>query len=296
VNGALGQDQDYEIQPAPKKKKVAVVGGGPAGMEAARVAAIRGHEVVLYEKQDRLGGLLPWVAMIKGLDVDRDVTRLSAYLENQIIKLGVKIRLGEEFKPSLISEIKPDAVILATGGIPAVPQIRGVNRGNVISIDEIYRRVKEDLDQIEPGVLRWMERYWDFIGKRVVIIGGTIEGSGLAEFLAERCRTVTVVDEDLIWGDDPLVRTPSMEKVIRMPEVRCEEITDKGVVITTSEGRKQTIEADTIITASSPRLNTDFLKAVEGSVSEVYLIGVDDKEPSSIMNAIGNGYKTAKAL
>jgi len=296
VNGALGQDQDYEIQPAPKKKKVAVAGGGPAGMEAARVAAIRGHEVVLYEKQNRLGGLLPWVAMIKGLDVDRDVTRLSAYLEEQIVKLGVKIRLEEEFNPSLISETKPDAVILATGGIPTVPQIKGVNGSNVISIDEIYRRMKEDLDQIEPSVMRWMERYWDFIGKRVVIIGGTIEGSGLAEFLAERCRNVTLVDEDLIWGDDPLVRTPSMEKVIRMPSVKCEEITDKGVVLTSREGRKQTVEADTIITASRPRLNTDLLKAVEGSVPEVYLIGLDDREPSSIMNAIGNGYKTAKSI
>ncbi len=296
VNGALGQDQDYEIQPAQKKKKVAVVGGGPAGMEAARVAAIRGHEVVLYEKQDRLGGLLPWVAMIKGLDVDRDVTRLSAYLEDQITKLGVKIRLGEEFNPSLISEIIPDTVILATGGIPTFPSIKGVNRSNVISIDELYSKVKEDLDQIEPSVMRWMERYWDFIGKRVVIIGGTIEGSGLAEFLVERCRNVTLVDEGLIWGDDPLVRTPSMEKVKRMPEVKCEEITDKGVVVATSEGGKQTIEADTIITASSPGLNTDLLKAIEGIVPEVYLIGLDDKEPSSIMNAIGNGYKTAKAI
>lgn len=296
VNGALGQDHDYEIQPAQTRKRVVVVGGGPAGMEAARVAAIRGHEVVLYEKENRLGGLLPWVAVIKGLDVDSDAMLLVAYLENQIAKLGVKIRLKEEFDPSLLPEISPDVVILATGGVPAVPQIKGINRSNVISVDELYRRIKDDLELIEPSIMRWMERYWDSIGKRVVIIGGTIEGSGLAEFLVERCRIVTLVDEDLIWGDDPLVRSPSMEKVIRMPTIKCEEITDKGVIVTTGDGKKQTIEADTIITAASPSLNVDLFKAIEGKVPEVYLIGGDDKEPSSIMNAIGNAHRTAKAI
>ncbi len=296
VNGALGQDQDYEIQPAQKRKKVVVVGGGPAGMEAARVAAIRGHEVVLYEKENRLGGLLPLVALIKGLDVDSDAMLLVAYLENQIAKLGVKIRLEQEFCASLIPEIKADAVILATGGIPAVSQIKGVNRSNVVSIDEFCRRMKDDLELIEPSIMRWMARYWDFIGKRVVIIGGTIEGSGLAEFLVERCRDVTLVDEDLIWGNDPLVRSPSMEKVIRMPGTRCEEITDYGVVVTTGDSGKQIIEADTIITAANPNLNTDLFDSIKGKVPEVYLIGMDDAEPSSIMNAIGNGYRTAKAI
>jgi 2,4-dienoyl-CoA reductase (NADPH2) len=296
VNGALGQDQDYEIRPAQKKKKVAVVGGGPAGMEAARVAAIRGHEVVLYEKGNRLGGLLPWVAVIKGLDVDSDAMHLAAYLENQLKKLGVRIRLKEAFGPSLIPEINPDAVILAPGGIPTIPEIQGINRSNVFSIDALYRRMKDDLELMEPGVIRWMSKLWDFIGKRVAIIGGSIEGSGLAEFLVERCRNVTLVDEESIWGDDPLVRSPSMDKVTRITGIMCEEITENGLIINIGEGVKQTIEADTIFTAASPGLNTDLLKAIEGKVPEAYLIGIEDKEPSSIMNAIGNAYRLAKNI
>ncbi len=296
VNAALGQDQDYEIKPAQRKKKVVVVGGGPAGMEAARVAAIRGHEVILYEKENRLGGLLRWVALIKGLDVDCDAWTLAEYLINQVAKLGVDVRLNEEFHPSKIQEINPDAVILATGGMPTVQDLPGIDRDNVIGMDRLYRMVKEDLARIEPGIMRWMPKYWESVGKSAVIIGGTIEGSGLAEFLVERCRKVTLVDEGSIWGDEPLLRSPSMEKVTRMAGVRFEEITDKGLTVTTREGRRQTIEADTIITAASPRPNMDLMKAVEGKVPEVYLIGAKDVQPSSIMNAIGDGYRTAKAL
>jgi 2,4-dienoyl-CoA reductase (NADPH2) len=296
VNAALGFDQDYEIQPAPKKKKVVVVGGGPAGMEAARVAAIRGHEVILYEKENRLGGLLRWVAMIKGLDADHDAMFLADYLKNQIQKLGVNIRLGEEFSAAIIQEIKPDAVILATGGLPAVPEISGMDRSNVFSGDYLYRRLKDDLDLIEPSIMRGMNKYWEFVGENVVIIGGTVEGSGLAEFLVERCRNVTLVDEGSIWGDELLLRSPSMEKVTRMPEVKYLRITDRGLIITTKDGRKNTITADTIITAANPRPNTDLLKTIEGKAPEVYLLGIEKNEPNSIINAIGNGYHVAKTI
>jgi 2,4-dienoyl-CoA reductase (NADPH2) len=296
VNAALGSDQEYEIRPAQKKKKVVVVGGGPGGMEAARVAAIRGHDVILYEKENRLGGQLPWVALIRGLDVDADAMILVDYLKNQIAKLGVNIRLGEEFKQSVIREINPDAVILAPGGMPVIPEIRGIKRSNVTSADDLYRRMKDDLDLIEPGIMRWMSQYWESVGKNVVIIGGTIEGCGLAGFLVERCRNVTVVDTDKILGGEPLWRFPSLKKVTMMPEVQFEEITDKGLIVTTREGNKLTIEADTIITAASPGLNTELLKSIEGKVPEAYLLGIEDKEPSSIMNAIGNGYRIARAI
>jgi len=240
-----------ELRPAQTKKKVVVVGAGPAGMEAARVAAMRGHEVILYEKEKQLGGLLRWVALIKGLDADSDATILIDYLKNRITKLGVQITLGEEFKPLLLPIINPDAVLLATGSIPTFPKIPGLDRSNVIGVDELYCRMKDDLELVEPSILRWVSRYWDFIGKNVVVIGGTIQGCGMAGFLAERCGNATLVDQGRILGGEPLMRFPSMKKVATMPEIRYREITSKGLDITTKKGRKQTLQADTIITAMS---------------------------------------------
>ncbi|HTY63178.1 MAG TPA: FAD-dependent oxidoreductase [Acidobacteriota bacterium] len=296
VNPALGYDEDYEIQPAPKKKKVVVAGGGPAGMEAARVAALRGHEVILFEKEDRLGGLLPWVALVRGLDVDSDATVLANYLKNQITKLGVRVRLGEAFTPSAIQEVNPDVVILATGGVPGVPKINGLEKSNVLSMDDLYRRMKDDLQWIEPGIMRGMNSYWDCVGRNVVIVGGAIEGCGLAGFLAERGRNVTLVETGEILGGEPLMRFPSMRKVTTIPKVQYQEITDRGLRVTTAENRQQVLAADTIITAASPMPDTELLKAVEGKVSEAYLIGLDDNESNCIMNAIGNGYRIAKVI
>jgi len=103
VNASLGREREYAVKPAEKKKRVLVVGGGPAGMEAARVAALRGHEVILYEREPKLGGLLPMAAVVKGLEIE-DLTAFVCYLKRQITRLGVKIRLGKEVNLSVIEE------------------------------------------------------------------------------------------------------------------------------------------------------------------------------------------------
>ena len=109
-----------------------VVGGGPAGMEAARVAALRGHEVILYEKERKLGGSMPLAAMVKGFDRE-DILSLVRYHKTQITKLGVDVRLGKEVNRSVIEEVKPDVLIVAAGGIHNVPEIPGINRRNVVT-------------------------------------------------------------------------------------------------------------------------------------------------------------------
>jgi 2,4-dienoyl-CoA reductase (NADPH2) len=124
LNAALGTDS-YTVEKAPKQKKVFVIGGGPAGMEAARVSAARGHDVTLIEKSKELGGLLPLAALIKGTELE-DLPALVEYLKIQITKLGVKIKLGKEATPSMVTALKPDVVFLATGGLLTVPPIRGV--------------------------------------------------------------------------------------------------------------------------------------------------------------------------
>jgi len=298
VNAALGTEQQYVIKPTEKKKRVLVVGGGPAGMEAARVAALRGHEVILYEREPKLGGLLPMAAVVKGLEIE-DLVALVRYLKGQITKLGVKIRLGKEVNLSVIEDIKPDAVILATGGIPVLPDIPGINGRNVISGTELHHRVKNYLRFLGPRFLRWLTKFWMPFGKSVVIIGGAIQGCELAEFLVKRGRRVTIVDTAEEMGEGMVDNTKirllwwlSKRGVIMMTGVRYEEITDKGLTIITKEGERQTIAADTILSAVPLIPNTELLKSLEGKVPKIHAIG-DCKEPRLIIDAIADGSRIA---
>jgi 2,4-dienoyl-CoA reductase (NADPH2) len=125
-------------------------------MEAARVAAIRRHEVWLYEKKKKLGGLMPLAALVKGTEVE-DIPDIVCYLEHQIGKLGVKINLGKKFVPSLVEKIKPDVVILATGGMPVVPEIPGIDRRNVVNGGALHHQLKL--------LLRSLTKFWMPLGK-----------------------------------------------------------------------------------------------------------------------------------
>jgi 2,4-dienoyl-CoA reductase (NADPH2) len=306
VNAALGGDEEYVIRPAEKKKKVVVVGGGPAGMEAARVAAIRKHEVILYEKEPKLGGLLPWVALVKGNDADRDANTLVDYLKAQITKLGVRIKLGEEFTSSQLGEVKPDAVILATGGIPVAPDVPGVKGSNVLSVEELHDKLKS-YEGVKEGRQKVTSKTLDaFLGEKVVIMGGSLEAITLAAFLVERGRNVTVVHTGKFLPFERPIPEEFMfmllgyrpiKKPVLIQEAGYEEITDKGLTVTTKEGKKQTIEADTIIHALTPTQDTGLLKAFEGKAPEVYIAsGIDDKGQDCIMDAVGSGYRIAKAI
>ena len=302
VNAALGKEREYEIRPAEKKKKVMVVGSGPAGMETARVAAMRGHRVILYEKEHHLGGSLPLAAMVKGFERE-DLLGLVRYLKTQIIKLGIDIRLGKVVSKSVIEGIKPDVLIIAAGGIHDVPDLPGMNKRHVVTSKALHRQLKGYMRFIPPRLLRPLTKVWMPIGKRVIIMGGSIQGCQTAEFLVKRGRKVTIVDtaEEIGEGMLETFVKPHLlnwldEKGVAMlPGVKYEEITDKGLTITTKEGKKQTIEADTIVTALPLLPNTELLKELDGIVPEIYAIG-DCKDPHLIVDAIADGSRIARAF
>ena len=301
VNAALSSDKGYELNPVQKKKKVLIVGGGPAGMEAARVAATRGHQVTLYEKEPKLGGALLLASIVKGTEIE-DLPALVDYLETQITKLGVDIKRWTEFKPSLIKEINPDAVILASGGKATVPEIPGIDKKIVVKGASLHQKLRTLLKHSNPDSLRSLTKLWMPVGKRVVIIGGGLQGCELAEFLVKRGRKVTMVDTSPNLGEGLV----DMDKghffvwlagkgVTTLAGVKYEEVTDEGLVVTTKKGERQLLEADSILTALPLSPNTGLFDSLKGKVPEVYSIG-DSREPRLIIDAIAEGYQIGNTV
>jgi 2,4-dienoyl-CoA reductase (NADPH2) len=302
INATIGTDQSYIIEPAVKKKKVVVVGGGPAGMEAARVAALRGHDVILFEKTRQLGGLLPVAAVVKGMEIE-NLPDLVRYLKAQMIKNGVDIRLGKLVSNAVIEQLKPDVVILATGGLPATADIPGLKNRKVINAADLHRQLKFFLKFMGPRTLRWLTKIWMPVGKRVVIIGGDIHGCELAEFLVKRGRQVTLVDTAPVLGDGMVdhlraqlfwwFRKKGVTTISKIQKYVA--ITDKGLIVLTAEGYHRTIYADNVVPMVPMEPNADLLRSLQGKVAEVYAVG-DCHEPKLIVDAIGDGFRVARSL
>lgn len=294
VNAALGREKDYVIKPAHKKKKVLIAGGGLAGMEAARVAALRGHEVTLYEKDTKLGGLIPLAAVVKDLEID-DLMALINYYKIQLDQLSVTLKLGKEVDTTVVEEFKPDVLILACGGVPNNLDIPGSNRDNILNSSELHKWLRSYMRFLGPKMLNRLTKCWMPIGKRVIVIGGTIIGCELAEFLTKRRRKVTIVhmDDELGAGmikDDLLRLIPWLEKkgATIFTGAKYHEITEQGLVITTRERKKTAIKAGTIVVALPLLPDTNTTKSLEGKARETYTIG-DSREPQMMPQAVADG-------
>lgn len=294
INASVGREWEYAIKPAEKKKKVLVVGAGPAGMELARVAALRGHIVTLCEKGYKLGGLLPLAEMIKGVETE-DLSAFVGYFKNQMKKLGVEMILGREVDWELVKKIQPDVVAITAGGEITTPSIMGIESSKVIRTQDLHHRAKFLLRFFKPGFLNWLTKIWMPIGKKVVVIGGLIQGCEVAEFLVKRGRKVTIAEESEELGSGipeakrgRLISWLSQNGVEMLTEIQYEKITDKGLSIIKKGGEKVTIEADSILIALPAKPNTELFKNLEGKVPELYMVG-DCKVPGLIVDAVADG-------
>jgi 2,4-dienoyl-CoA reductase (NADPH2) len=279
VNPRLGREREFILKPAAKKKKVLVVGGGLSGMEAARLAALKGHEVRLYEKYSKLGGLIPMASMVKDTQM-ADLLDLVKYYGVQLDKAGVKTSKGKEADAAAIAEFKPDVLVVGIGPVHDTLRIPGVERKDVKTISDFHKQMKFFLKIFSPPTLGKLTKMWMPVGKRVVVIGGAIHGCELAEFLVKRNRQVTIVHTGDVLADgipeeDQMRLLPWFEKkgVTNFTGVKYEKITDEGLVFTTKEGQKKTLKADTYIVALPMLANPEGIKKFNGKAKEVFPAG-----------------------
>jgi 2,4-dienoyl-CoA reductase (NADPH2) len=306
TNAALGREKEYEIRPAERQKKVMVVGGGPAALEAARVAALRGHKVSLYSAMNKLGGSMLVAAVVKGVEKE-DLPGFARYYETQMKKLGVEVHRGTRVTTELVKKVKPDVLLVAAGAKHDVPDFPGVKSRKVMTGEQLHHRLKFFLRFAGPRFLRWGTKFVlpAMLGKDVVVIGGRLHGCQTAEFLVKRGRNVKIVDtcpEEqigeglletfikpwlLLWLDD--------EGVEILSEVKYQEVNKEGLVVTTKDGKKRTLKADKIVTAMPMLADTEFFAQFKDTAEEVYALG-DTREPGYVVDAVADGAKIAREI
>jgi 2,4-dienoyl-CoA reductase (NADPH2) len=305
INANLGREADpeYNFAPVEKKKKVLVVGGGPAGMEAARVAAQRGHEVVLYEKASYLGGLIPMAAIVKDKETE-DLMKYLRYQVKQLKKEGVKVHMKTEVTADLVRKEKPDAVVVATGNAYSKFSVPGGDDKKVISAAKLHKQLKWLLKYLTPLQLQKLTHYYMPVGKSAAVVGGELHGAEVTEFLAKRNRKVVLVHNgpksELGKGmtvDDLTNLWPWLSKkdVPIYTDVKYDRVTDKGLTITTKDGKTQTFSVDSILTTQELAPNLDLLNSLKGTAPEIYNIG-SSREPGLIVDAVREGAKLGYAI
>jgi 2,4-dienoyl-CoA reductase-like NADH-dependent reductase (Old Yellow Enzyme family)/NADPH-dependent 2,4-dienoyl-CoA reductase/sulfur reductase-like enzyme len=298
VNAQTGHEASRRIEAASTPRRVLVVGGGPGGMEAARVAALRGHQVTLVERSNRLGGTLFFAAMAYP-----ENGKLLDYLVAQMHSLPIDIRLNTEANAALVNTLAADVVVVASGARRDAPPIEGANQSHVWSGDELRRLMTGDrADEIAQAKLSLTERalfkaggilkvtdstqaitqlskLWMPLGKRVVIVGGGLVGLELAEFLIARDRQVTVLEaSDKAGRELSIVRRWRVLDVVKAHaqlhlRAQVQRIEAKEVHWTDSEGQTHSSAADSVILATGAQADDSLALALQAAGRPVHRIG-----------------------
>ena len=283
VNPAAMRELNYGIEKSLNPKKVAVVGGGISGMEAARIAKMRGNEVVLYEKSDKLGGnLLPaGVHTFK-----RDVHSLNDWYKTELRDLDIPVEFYTDVSPEVLKKAEVDIAILAVGSVPIKPRIPGIDNSNVLSSTDALMGNKK-------------------IGEKVIVVGGGLVGCEIALEYAMEGKDVTIVEaKDAILSAGPAVpwmNTMMLNDLLEHHKVKIltssmlSSINNDGIVITSTDEEKTVseIEADTIVIAIGYKPLPSMVQDLYGSGIEVYETG-DGKQVGNILTSIWDAYEVAR--
>ncbi len=281
-NPFAGNELTMQITPAEKKKKVMVVGAGPAGLEAARVASLRGHEVSIWDKDKELGGATRMAMFIKGEENDH-LTEFISWFDRTLTKQGVARHLGKEVTAKVVEQENPDVVILAPGAEAVEPDLPVVKGAKVQTTEEQRKQASAALSWFGAKMTSAATKIFLPGGKHIVVVGSDLPGIEAAEFLTKRGKQVTVVDDvpapfdgvDIQWLLKLVFPGGYFErKGIRVvPGVTFNEISKDGVSITTPDGKTETIACDSVLVVNKHRKNDALAAALTGRVKEVHVIG-----------------------
>ncbi|MCH3955689.1 MAG: FAD-dependent oxidoreductase [Eubacterium sp.] len=280
VNPLIGREDEGlgEIMPAPVKRKVLVVGGGPGGLYAAYTAARRGHQVILCEASAEIGGLLKGE---EALPPKFEMFQLGGTYATLARKAGVEIRLNTRVDADYVKKEAPDALIVAAGSSPMVPPIPGLRESSRMIVAEDYYLKK------------------DQVGENVVVLGGGLVGCELAAVLGDQGKKVHVVEmRDELCPDAnvryrPLLMNKMKEVGIQVHTgCTCKNITDDKVIGETKDGEQVEIHADSILCALGLKPNTDIVEELRGLAPQFASIG-NCVRPNTITYAVYQGYHAA---
>jgi NAD(H)-dependent 7beta-hydroxy-3-oxo-delta4-cholenoic acid oxidoreductase len=288
LNPTLGREKEMPIVATTQPKNVMVAGGGPAGLEVARVAALRGHKVTLYDQEAKLGGQLNLAAAVP---FRQEISKIPKYFSAQAEKAGVDIRLNTEVTEDVIREVRPDVLVVATGAEPLIPNIPGADGERVVSAHAVLG----DKVDVLPG--------------KVLIVGGGMVGCETAETIANRGDNPIIGRTDvtlLEMVDDVALDTAPQSRDLLMQRLR-----EKGVHILTSskvvefledgivierDGEQETIRGvDRIVLSMGVKSFDPLSENSKADVPEVYTIG-DAKEARSALEAIAEGAEIGRRI
>ena len=274
LNPVIGSEYEAGfIKNTARPKKILVAGGGPAGMQAAATAAERGHNVILCEKSDRLGGALN---AVKGAPFKEDLYRFISTKTLLMEKAGVDIRKNSEVTPDLVSQLKPDVLIIAVGAEPIFPPLPGIDGTNVIIANNLPEKYEE-------------------VGQKVAVLGGGLVGCETALHLAMDGKEVTVIEMlDIVCPDaNPryrLLLMTQLEKYITCKTEMCGlRVTKEGIVCADKDGSEILFKADTVICAVGQKPLRNVAQSLRDSAPEVIEIG-DCVKASNVTEAVFRGY------
>jgi 2,4-dienoyl-CoA reductase (NADPH2) len=320
VNAASGRELAMTYLRAEQPKRIVIVGGGPAGMEAARVAALRGHKVTLMEQRLRLGGSLTLAATVHG-----DNGRFLNFLLGQMAALKIDVRLGFTADIAAIRALEPDEVVVASGARLSLPAIPGIELPHVLTGATLRKLANgEDIGtggavpgwarfgvekfgnlidrHATPERIRRLADWWLPVGKRVVVIGADLAGIELAEFLAKRGRDVAVVTEheEIAPEIGPKRRLEHEKRLERLKvsintAIRVDRIALGGVELTMPSGKISIVHANTVIVTGDPVADTSLCDALTATGLSAHAIG-DSTGLGLIVKAVYEGAELANRL